>query len=319
MLLNYWRFYLRLPVSTSSRSRFKTRSVEKKAAAYAAAYDGDERSRTGAVLPRFGSESARLQPGFPQVHLQGDQGEGAEPRPGPERRYERHARDSGGGRREVAGRRTARTIPAFNRTRWRRPRRDSARARTSSASFVRSYRTATNGAPLAAIFVSPDRKDITPNSTGRPRSRRSLAQGDRRMRSMRRSTSCAAVSTTFGVTQPNYPALAQLEPYSGRAAGREGAGARAQVAPRFGFARILDDLQRRRDRADADACRPGGKNNISRTRSLPSRRPVAVAEAADSTADGGLIAEVATAETETAAEATGSYYGPATRTRCWRC
>ena len=35
---------------------------------------------------------------------------------------------------------------------------------------------------------------------------------------------------------------------------------------------------------------------------------VAVAEAADSTADGGLIAEVATAETETAAEATGSYY-----------
>ncbi|HCP57528.1 MAG TPA: hypothetical protein DIT81_00095, partial [Alistipes obesi] len=31
---------------------------------------------------------------------------------------------------------------------------------------------------------------------------------------------------------------------------------------------------------------------------------VAVAEAADSTADGGLIAEVATAETETAAEAT---------------
>ncbi|MBQ2395336.1 MAG: protein translocase subunit SecDF, partial [Alistipes sp.] len=31
--------------------------------------------------------------------------------------------------------------------------------------FAKSYTASTNGAPLAAIFVSPDRKDITPNST----------------------------------------------------------------------------------------------------------------------------------------------------------
>ena len=144
--------------------------------------------------------------------------------------------------------------------------------------FVRSYRTATNGAPLAAIFVSPDRKDITPNST------------DAEVEKILRKETDDAIDASFnilrsridhfGVTQPNIQRLPNSNRILVELPGVKEP-ERAQVAPRFGFARILDDLQRRRDRADADACRPGGKT-ISRgheacrrgRRSLSLRLPI---------------------------------------------
>ena len=72
--------------------------------------------------------------------------------------------------------------------------------------FAKAYSQITNGAPLAAIFVSPDRKDITPNST------------DAEVIRFLRNETDAAVSTSFeviqrridrfGVVQPNIQRLA---------------------------------------------------------------------------------------------------------------
>ena len=71
--------------------------------------------------------------------------------------------------------------------------------------FAKSYTTSTNGAPLAAIFVSPDRKDITPNSTD-----------DEVVKILRKETDDAIAASFniirsridhFGVTQPNIQRL----------------------------------------------------------------------------------------------------------------
>ena len=71
--------------------------------------------------------------------------------------------------------------------------------------FAKSYTTTTNGAPLAAIFVSPDRKDITPNSTD-----------DEVVKILRKETDDAIAASFniirsridhFGVTQPNIQRL----------------------------------------------------------------------------------------------------------------
>ena len=71
--------------------------------------------------------------------------------------------------------------------------------------FAKSYATSTNGAPLAAIFVSPDRKDITPNSTD-----------DEVVKILRKETDDAIAASFniirsridhFGVTQPNIQRL----------------------------------------------------------------------------------------------------------------
>ncbi len=71
--------------------------------------------------------------------------------------------------------------------------------------FAKSYSTSTNGAPLAAIFVSPDRKDITPNSTD-----------DEVVKILRKETDDAIAASFniirsridhFGVTQPNIQRL----------------------------------------------------------------------------------------------------------------
>ena len=67
--------------------------------------------------------------------------------------------------------------------------------------FARAYAETSNGAPLAAIFVSPDRKDITPNSTD-----------DEVIKVLRNETDAAIAASFnilrsridhFGVTQPN--------------------------------------------------------------------------------------------------------------------
>ncbi len=67
--------------------------------------------------------------------------------------------------------------------------------------FAKAYAEISNGAPLAAIFVSPDRKDITPNSTN-----------DEVVKVLRNETDAAIAASFnilrsridhFGVTQPN--------------------------------------------------------------------------------------------------------------------
>ena len=71
--------------------------------------------------------------------------------------------------------------------------------------FAKSYATSTNGAPLAAVFVSPDRKDITPNSTD-----------EEVVKILRKETDDAIAASFniirsridhFGVTQPNIQRL----------------------------------------------------------------------------------------------------------------
>ena len=71
--------------------------------------------------------------------------------------------------------------------------------------FAEAYEQISNGAPLAAIFVSPDRKDITPNSTN-----------DEVVRVLRDETDAAIAASFnilrsridhFGVTQPNIQRL----------------------------------------------------------------------------------------------------------------
>ena len=71
--------------------------------------------------------------------------------------------------------------------------------------FAKAYSTSTNGAPLAAIFVSPDRKDITPSSTD-----------DEVVKILRKETDDAIAASFniirsridhFGVTQPNIQRL----------------------------------------------------------------------------------------------------------------
>ncbi len=67
--------------------------------------------------------------------------------------------------------------------------------------FAKAYEQVSNGAPLATIFVSPDRKDITPNSTD-----------DEVVKVLREETDAAIAASFnilrsridhFGVTQPN--------------------------------------------------------------------------------------------------------------------
>ena len=67
--------------------------------------------------------------------------------------------------------------------------------------FAKAYAETSNGAPLAAIFVSPDRKDITPNSSD-----------DEVIKVLRNETDAAIAASFnilrsridhFGVTQPN--------------------------------------------------------------------------------------------------------------------
>ena len=76
----------------------KARSVEKKAAEYAAKVSESDSLRQAAEI--YYLDSVQNRP----VHLQGGQGEGDQLGSRPEGRYECHARGAGGGRAESPGR-----------------------------------------------------------------------------------------------------------------------------------------------------------------------------------------------------------------------
>ena len=178
---------------------FKSRNVEKKAAAYAAAYDGEERSER----EQYYLDSVQNQPvynlGFRKFTYkevkEKELNLGLDLKGGMNVMLEIQVEDVV---KSLAG--DSKNDPAFIE----------AMAKASEGlksgkdfigEFVRSYQATTNGAPLAAIFVSPDRKDITPNST------------DAEVEKILRKETDDAIDASFnilrsridhfGVTQPN--------------------------------------------------------------------------------------------------------------------
>ena len=282
---------------------FKTRSVEKKAAAYAAAYDGDERSER----EQYYLDSVQNQPvynlGFRKFTYkeikEKELNLGLDLKGGMNVMLEIQVEDVV---KSLAG--DSKNDPAFIEA-MAQAKEGLRTGKDFIGEFVRSYRTATNGAPLAAIFVSPDRKDITPNST------------DAEVEKILRKETDDAIDASFnilrsridhfGVTQPNIQRLPNSnrilvelpgvkEPERVRKLLQGSAS--LEFWTTYNAGEIVPTLMR----ADQVV-----KQYLADTKPAV-EETVAVAEAADSTADGGLIAEVATAETETAAEATGSYY-----------
>lgn len=182
---------------------FKSRNVEKKAAAYAAAYDGEERSER----EQYYLDSVQNQPvynlGFRKFTYkevkEKELNLGLDLKGGMNVMLEIQVEDVV---KSLAG--DSKNDPAFIE----------AMAKASEGlksgkdfigEFVRSYQATTNGAPLAAIFVSPDRKDITPNST------------DAEVEKILRKETDDAIDASFnilrsridhfGVTQPNIQRL----------------------------------------------------------------------------------------------------------------
>ena len=282
---------------------FKTRSVEKKAAAYAAAYDGDERSER----EQYYLDSVQNQPvynlGFRKFTYkeikEKELNLGLDLKGGMNVMLEIQVEDVV---KSLAG--DSKNDPAFIEA-MAQAKEGLRTGKDFIGEFVRSYRTATNGAPLAAIFVSPDRKDITPNST------------DAEVEKILRKETDDAIDASFnilrsridhfGVTQPNIQRLPNSnrilvelpgvkEPERVRKLLQGSAS--LEFWTTYNAGEIVPTLMR----ADQVV-----KQYLADTKPAV-EETAAVAEAADSTADGGLIAEVATAETETAAEATGSYY-----------
>ena len=280
---------------------FKTRSVEK-AAAYAAAYDGDERSER----EQYYLDSVQNQPvynlGFRKFTYkeikEKELNLGLDLKGGMNVMLEIQVEDVV---KSLAG--DSKNDPAFIEA-MAQAKEGLRTGKDFIGEFVRSYRTATNGAPLAAIFVSPDRKDITPNST------------DAEVEKILRKETDDAIDASFnilrsridhfGVTQPNIQRLPNSnrilvelpgvkEPERVRKLLQGSAS--LEFWTTYNAGEIVPTLMR----ADQVV-----KQYLADTKPAV-EETVAVAEAADSTADGGLIAEVATAETETAAEATGSY------------
>nr|WP_289088851.1 protein translocase subunit SecDF [uncultured Alistipes sp.] len=282
---------------------FKTRSVEKKAAAYAAAYDGDERSER----EQYYLDSVQNQPvynlGFRKFTYkeikEKELNLGLDLKGGMNVMLEIQVEDVV---KSLAG--DSKNDPAFIEA-MAQAKEGLRTGKDFIGEFVRSYRTATNGAPLAAIFVSPDRKDITPNST------------DAEVEKILRKETDDAIDASFnilrsridhfGVTQPNIQRLPNSnrilvelpgvkEPERVRKLLQGSAS--LEFWTTYNAGEIVPTLMR----ADQVV-----KQYLADTKPAV-EETVAVAEAADSTADGGLIAEVAIAETETSAEPTGSYY-----------
>ena len=182
---------------------FKTRSVEKKAAAYAAAYDGDERSER----EQYYLDSVQNQPvynlGFRKFTYkeikEKELNLGLDLKGGMNVMLEIQVEDVV---KSLAG--DSKNDPAFIEA-MAQAKEGLRTGKDFIGEFVRSYRTATNGAPLAAIFVSPDRKDITPNST------------DAEVEKILRKETDDAIDASFnilrsridhfGVTQPNIQRL----------------------------------------------------------------------------------------------------------------
>ena len=134
---------------------FKTRSVEKKAAAYAAAYDGDERSER----EQYYLDSVQNQPvynlGFRKFTYkeikEKELNLGLDLKGGMNVMLEIQVEDVV---KSLAG--DSKNDPAFIEA-MAQAKEGLRTGKDFIGEFVRSYRTATNGAPLAAIFVSPDR------------------------------------------------------------------------------------------------------------------------------------------------------------------
>ena len=178
---------------------FKTRSVEKKAAAYAAAYDGDERSER----EQYYLDSVQNQPvynlGFRKFTYkeikEKELNLGLDLKGGMNVMLEIQVEDVV---KSLAG--DSKNDPAFIEA-MAQAKEGLRTGKDFIGEFVRSYRTATNGAPLAAIFVSPDRKDIT------------LESSDADVEKILKRETDAAIAASFnvlrsridhfGVTQPN--------------------------------------------------------------------------------------------------------------------
>ena len=178
---------------------FKTRSVEKKAAAYAAAYDGDERSER----EQYYLDSVQNQPvynlGFRKFTYkeikEKELNLGLDLKGGMNVMLEIQVEDVV---KSLAG--DSKNDPAFIEA-MAQAKEGLRTGKDFIGEFVRSYRTATNGAPLAAIFVSPDRKDIT------------LESSDADVEKILKKETDAAIAASFnvlrsridhfGVTQPN--------------------------------------------------------------------------------------------------------------------
>ena len=283
---------------------FKARNVEKKAAAYAAAYEEEERSDR----EQYYLDSVQNQPvynlGFRKFTFkevkEKELNLGLDLKGGMNVMLEIQVEDVV---KSLAG--DSRHDPAFIEA-MAQAKEGLKTGKDFIGEFVRSYRTATNGAPLAAIFVSPDRKDITPNST------------DAEVEKILRKETDDAIDASFnilrsridhfGVTQPNIQRLPNSnrilvelpgvkEPERVRKLLQGSAS--LEFWTTYNAGEIVPTLMR------AD---PVIKQYLS-DMNPSSEEEVAVEEVADSTKTGGLIAEVATAEADAAtAEASDSYY-----------
>ena len=101
--------------------------------------------------------------------------------------------------------------------------------------FVKAYQRLSNGGSLAAIFVSPDRKDITLESSD--------ADVEKILKKETFVQRPAQPYRPFRRYAAQHHASAQLAPHPGRAAGREGAAACARPVAGYRVARILADLR----------------------------------------------------------------------------
>ncbi len=283
---------------------FKTRNVEKKAAAYAAAYDEVERS----AKEQYYLDSVQNQPvynlGFRKFTYkeikEKELNLGLDLKGGMNVMLEIQVEDVV---KSLAG--DSKNDPAFIEA-MAQAKEGLKTGKDFIGEFVKSYRTATNGAPLAAIFVSPDRKDITPNST------------DAEVEKILRKETDDAIDASFnilrsridhfGVTQPNIQRLPNSnrilvelpgvkEPERVRKLLQGSAS--LEFWTTYNAGEIVPTLMR----ADQVV-----KQYLADTQPAV-EETVAVEEVADSTQNEGLIAEVATAESAaTPAEASGSYY-----------
>ena len=283
---------------------FKTRSVEKKAAAYAAAYDGEERSER----EQYYLDSVQNQPvynlGFRKFTYkeikEKELNLGLDLKGGMNVMLEIQVEDVV---KSLAG--DSKDDPAFIEA-MAQAKEGLRTGKDFIGEFVRSYRTATNGAPLAAIFVSPDRKDITPNST------------DAEVEKILRKETDDAIDASFnilrsridhfGVTQPNIQRLPNSnrilvelpgvkEPERVRKLLQGSAS--LEFWTTYNAGEIVPTLMH----ADQAV-----RQYLADTKSA-AEETVAVEEVAEPAAESGLIAEVATAEEQMpAAEVSDSYY-----------
>ena len=108
--------------------------------------------------------------------------------------------------------------------------------------FVKAYSRLSNGRPIAELFVSPDRKDIT------------LESSDADVEKILKKETEAAIGASFnvlrsridhfGVTQPNILRLPNSHRILVELSGREGAAARPRPVAGNRFAGVLDHLRR---------------------------------------------------------------------------